>query len=132
MKRDHIVYLVVILFAILLYILAGCGKTVYVPVESVKTEYRDNYVRDSITRYDSVYFAMKGDTVWLERYKYLWREKIVRDSVFVNDTVRVPYPVVEEKIVYRLRWWQKALAWGGVVLILIVGFRVSKKWLFKR
>jgi hypothetical protein len=38
------------LFFILLFTgLAACNKTVYVPVESVRTEYRDNYLRDSIT-----------------------------------------------------------------------------------
>jgi hypothetical protein len=39
-----------ILIFILLFIgFAACNKTVYVPVESVRTEYRDNYLRDSIT-----------------------------------------------------------------------------------
>jgi hypothetical protein len=38
------------LFFILFFIaFAACNKTVYIPVETVRTEYRDNYLRDSIT-----------------------------------------------------------------------------------
>jgi hypothetical protein len=43
-----------LIFILLITALAACNKTVYVPVESVKTEYRDNYLRDSIHLRDSI------------------------------------------------------------------------------
>jgi len=42
---------------------------------------------------NSVFVKEKGDTLIMERYRYLYRDKFVRDSVFINDTIRVPYPV---------------------------------------
>ena len=43
--------------------LSSC-RTQYVPVETVKTEYRirDSIRYDSIYQHDSVYIAVKGDT----------------------------------------------------------------------
>ena len=47
-----------------------------IPVETTKIEYRDNFVKDSISRYDSVFVKDKGDTLILERYSYLYKNKI--------------------------------------------------------
>jgi len=71
----------------------SCKSVKYVPVETTKIEYRDNLIRDSVVHYDSVYVYDTGDTVILERYKYLYKNRIVKDSIFVNDTIRIPYPV---------------------------------------
>ena len=50
-------------------------KTQYIPVESVRTEYktRDSIRYDSIYQRDSIYTLVKGDTVYQYRYKYLYR-----------------------------------------------------------
>lgn len=91
----------------------GCTTTRYVPVESVRTEYRDNAhevrTTDSVT--DTRFVYVNGDTVvdWRERVK--WREKVVRDSIYIElvDTIREPYPV--EKTLTR--WQQAKVDWGG-------------------
>jgi hypothetical protein len=103
----------------------------YIPVETVKTEYRDNFVRDSIFRYDSIFVKDKGDTLIFERYKYLYRDKIVRDSVFINDTIRVPYPVeVVKQVKAPLSGWQNFQIWSGrialAILLLVVIYFVLK------
>ena len=76
------------------------------PVETIKTEYKERLRVDSIYKYDSIFQDryMKGDTVFLtkEKYKYLDKIKIVRDSVFRTDSISVPYPV--EK---NLSKWEK-------------------------
>ncbi|MCC8199024.1 MAG: hypothetical protein LIP06_10745 [Tannerellaceae bacterium] len=109
-------------------LLMSCSKTIYVPVESVRTEYRDVYTRDSIVVRDSVYMKVGGDTVWIEKYKTLYKERLVRDSVFLNDTIRVPYPV--DKIVYqnKLKWYQEGLIYVGLLclLFLAVRFRIKR------
>jgi hypothetical protein len=103
----------------------------YIPVESVKTEYRDRILRDSIYRYDSIYVKEKGDTLIMERYRYLYRDKLIRDSVFICDTIRVPYPVeVVKQIKKPLSGWQNFQVWCGrialVVALLFVLFFIMR------
>lgn len=117
----------VLLYICIAFWLVGCTKTVYVPVESVRVEYQDRYLRDSIYQYDSVYLAIKGDTVWLEKYKVLYKEHLFRDSIFIQDTIRVPYPVEKIVEVNKLHWYQKALIWIGVGTLVILMI-----WLIKR
>ena len=82
-------------FAALL--LCGCKTTQYVPVETVRTEYKDRteYVHDSTTVTDSIVLMQKGDTVFKERWRTAFRDRwhTVTDTATVCDTVRVPYPV---------------------------------------
>lgn len=112
--------------------MTGCkSKTVYVPVETVKTEYKDRVQRDSVHLYDSVFVdrVTKGDTVFLtkEKYKYLYRDKLVRDSVFITDSIQVPYPVKgDTEYINRLYGWQYLLMVLGAVCIGIIGYRVYK------
>lgn len=55
-------------------------RTQYIPVETVKTEFRtrDSIRYDSIYHHDSVFVRMTGDTVYLYKYKYLYKYPIVR------------------------------------------------------
>jgi hypothetical protein len=99
----------------------SCKTTQYIPVETTKIEYRDNFVRDSIFRYDSVFVKDKGDTVFMERYRYLYKDKIIRDSVFIQDTIRVPYPVeVIKQIKAPLSSWQNFQVWCGRIAIAVL------------
>ena len=93
--------------AVLAMLLYSCKSVKYIPVETTKIEYRDNLIRDSIIRYDSVYVKDKGDTLILERYKYLYKNRIVKDSIFINDTIPIPYPVeIIKPIKAPLSSWQ--------------------------
>lgn len=125
MRKITIVSLSVTL-AMVAGIMASCGTTKYVPVETVK--WRDS-VRlvervDSIHVHDSVYVHQwhERDTTWVEkvtvhtRYRDRWRA----DTVIVHRRDSVPYPVevTKEVVKYRLRWWQKPLLWlGGLSLL---------------
>ena len=94
--------------------LYSCKSIKYIPVETTKIEYRDNFVRDSIFRYDSVFVKEKGDTLILEKYRYLYKNRIVKDSIFINDTIRVPYPVeVIKHVKSPLTSWQSFQIWCG-------------------
>ena len=99
----------------------------------IKTEYKDRIQRDSIHLYDSVLVKMKGDTVWLEKYKYLYRDKFVRDSIFKTDSIQVPYPVEVEKEVNRLTSFQSFQVWCGRILLLLIigyfGFRYLRQFI---
>lgn len=94
--------------------MCGCKTTQYVPVETVRTEYKDRIqeVRtvDSVTDTRFVYF--NGDTVIDYRDRVKWRDREVHDSIYVNktDTIRVPYPV-EKKLT---EWQQAKMDFGGI------------------
>ena len=112
-------------FAVIATLLLSCKSVKYIPVETTKIEYRDNFVKDSIFRYDSVFVKDKGDTLILERYSYLYKNKIVKDSIFINDTIRVPYPVeVIKQVKAPLTGWQIFQIWCGrisLVVLLLIG-----------
>jgi len=124
-----------IVFFALALLCCACGSVRYMPLETVGTEYRDNFIRDSIFRYDSVYLKDLGDTVYLERYRYLYRDKIVRDSIFKTDSIRVPYPVeVVREVKKPLSGWQNFQVWygrialiAGLLAIIYFALRLKKK-----
>jgi len=108
---------------LLLCLCYSCKMPQYIPVESVKTECRDKIVKDSVYLYDSIYIKEKGDTLIMERYRYLYRDKFIRDSVFINDTIRVPYPVeVVKQGKKRLTGWQNFQVWCGRIALIAVLF----------
>lgn len=126
----------IFLFAATLGFLS-CRSVKYVPIETVKTEYRtrDSIRYDSIYQRDSVFLYQKGDTVY--QYKYLYKYKYLTlrqtDTVAVTDSVRVPYPVEKS-----LTPWQAVkLKTGGLavglvaVLLLIVAARLFCKFRLK-
>ena len=96
--------------------LTGCKQVQYVPVETVRLDsiYLTQTLRDSIVRYDSVYVRDKGDTLYVERWKYLYRDKVRVDTmVSVRvDTLAVPYPV-EKRLT---RWERVKMEAGGVAI----------------
>ena len=108
----------ILLFAVIATMLLSCKSVKYIPVETTKIEYRDNFVRDSIFCYDSVFVKDKGDTLILEKFRYLYKNRIVKDSVIINDTIRVPYPVeVIKEVKAPLTGWQSFQIWCGRIAL---------------
>lgn len=115
----------VFILLLLVCMMCGCRSVRYVPVESVRTEYKDRvnteYVVDSVT--DTRFVFVKGDTVIDYRDRVKWRDREVHDSIYINktDTIRVPYPVER-----KLTKWQQVkmdfggIAFGGVVMAAVV------------
>ena len=113
--------------------LCSCRSVKYVPVETVRTDsiYINHVQRDNIYQHDSIYIREKGDTVWMEKYKYIYRDKIVRDTMYFNrtDTIRESYPVEKE----LTHWQQIKLELGGwafgviiTVALIIIGWLLYK------
>ena len=109
-------------FMCMLFVICSCRTVKYVPVETIKvdTTYINKLQRDSIYMLDSVYVKEKGDTVLIEKYKYLYRDKLVRDTLYMakTDSIQVPYPVEKE-----LTKWQKLCinVGGWAIGIVIIG-----------
>lgn len=132
MKRLILIFLLAVTMSLL-----SCRSVKYVPVETVKTEYktRDSIRYDSIYQRDSVFLYQKGDTVYQYKYLYKYRYLTLRqtDTVAITDSVRVPYPV--EK---ALTGWQAVkMKTGGLavglaaVLVLVVVGRLLYKFRLK-
>lgn len=118
-----------LLLAILLGILlSGCAATKYVevPVDKVKIEYRDRVSVDTLYRNDSTIIREKGDTVFLEKYKYIYRVKELRDTVNATDTITVVNTVEVTKEVNKLHNWQVGLMVLGGAAIALGGYKLIK------
>lgn len=122
-----------ILLLLSLVILSGCkSKTVYVPVENLRIEYRDNLMRDSIYLRDSIFMQTKNDTVLIEKFRYLYKDRLVHDSIHLRDTIRVPYPVLDEVEVNRISGFQNFQMWCGRILLIALlaylGLKVYRRF----
>lgn len=113
-----------VLATLLLLTVWSCRTTEYVPVEIVKTDttYINKVQRDSIYQLDSIYILDRGDTVLITKTKYLYKDRMVRDTVYKSrvDSIQIPYPV-ERKLT---RWEQIRLdiggwAMGGFIVVFI-------------
>lgn len=100
---------------------ASC-RTQYVPVETVRTEYktRDSIRIDSIYQQDSMYVLVKGDTIYQYKYKYLYKYQYLNrtDTVIKVDSVQVPYPVEKQ----LSRWQSIKMELGGWAFGLVIAF----------
>jgi len=115
MKR--IILLIPILAILSLF--AGCKtKTVLVPVEKVKIEYRDRLRIDSVYNRDTVNVYERGDTVFLQTIK--WRERFKLDTVSVVRVDSIPYPVEVVKEVNKLTKWQKFRLNALNILVIVI------------
>ena len=133
---------VIIALVVLALVCCSC-KTRYI----TQTEYKEvpvvmhDTIAQNIWRIDttivkdSVYFAIKGDTIYKERYNTLWKIKVAHDTI--NKVAEKPVEVLrtsiktETKEVNRLYWWQKVLMLiGGASLIYLV-LQLCKLWKYK-
>jgi hypothetical protein len=113
-----------ILIVLLLFILGSCASTKYieVPVETVKTEYIDRTKVDTFIQKDSIRIIQRGDTVFQDKYKILYRIKEYRDTVNKVDTITKIQKVEVTKEVNRLKSWQQVLmVCGGGLIVGILG-----------
>ena len=118
-----------LLYILTIFLMSGicftsCRNIKYVPVETVKTEYktRDSIRYDSIYEHDSIFLFVKGDTVYKEKYRYKYRYLTINktDTVMLTDSVQIPYPVEKQ----LTRWQQMKIELGGwavgVIIILSI------------
>lgn len=114
---KNLLYIILLMLAICL---TSCRSIKYIPVETVKTEYktRDSIRFDSIYEHDSIFLVVKGDTVYKEKYRYKYRYLTINktDTVMLTDSVQIPYPVEKQ----LTRWQQMKIELGGWAVGVIV------------
>lgn len=100
-----------ILVVLLVLLCISCTTTKYIdkpiPVETVRTEYVNQYYRDSIFVHDSIDRYISGDTVFQYKYKYIYRYFNHTDTLIKTDSIEVPVEVktIEVKEVNRIKWY---------------------------
>lgn len=126
-------YIIIPLFVSLVFITQSCKIKEYVevPVEVEKVKIEYVHKLDSIYLHDSVatYIMQRGDTVFVDRYKYKIKEVYRTDTIHKIDSIpKVVQVKVKEVVeVNKLNFIQKILMWaGGVGILLILGFLICK------
>ena len=128
---------VIIVLVVLALVCFSC-KTRYI----TQTEYKEVPVvmHDTIAKNiwridttivkDSVYFSVKGDTIYKEKYNTLLRIKVAHDTI--DKVVEKPVEVVrnsvktETKEVNRIYWWQKVLILLGCASLIDLIVQIYK------
>lgn len=113
----------------ILSLLAGCkSKTVLIPVEKVKIEYRDRLRIDSVYNRDTVEMYKNNDTVYLNSIK--WRERFRLDTVSVVKIDSIPYRVEVVTEVNKLTKWQRTrlniLNIMAALVLAYTAFKIGK------
>lgn len=146
MEKDYTRYegcasaVAVIIALVVLALVCFSCKTRYI----TQTEYKEvpAVMHDTIAKNiwridttivkDSVYFAIKGDTIYKERYNTLWKIKVAHDTI--NKVVEKPVEVIrksvktETKEVNRIYWWQKVLILLGCASLIDLIVQIYKFW----
>lgn len=125
MKSFYISLLVFIVM------LASC-RTEYIPVEMVRYDsvYFAKLQKDSIYIKDSVYIKEKNDTVFVDKYKYIYKYVNLTDTVYINRTDSIQVPV--EK---KLSRWEKTRQQIGTLCtwaIFAIAIYLLIRWLGRK
>ena len=129
--------LTLVLFTILL--LTGCSttRTIEVPVEKIRTEYKTDTVLQykNLVVKDSVFINqyVNGDTVYRDKYKYKYinnTDTLYRDRyIHVTDSIDRPVYIEKEIEVSYVPWYAKILSWIGGITLLVLGFKLVRIYL---
>lgn len=128
MKSSHISMLVFIIF-----MLVSC-RTEYIPVESVRYDsiYFAKLQKDSIYIQDSIYIKEKGDTVFVDKFKYIYKYVNLQDTCYIEkkDSILIPYPVER-----KLTWWERKTQnlgdWVAELIIIVILYRLVG-WMIRK
>ena len=130
------VSVLIVLILLLILLCCSCTKRVYEtqyveqPVYLHDTLRSTIYSHDTTIVKDSVYFAIKGDTIVREKYNTIERIKVAHDTImrFVEKPVEVVRDnnVCKQVEVNRIYWWQKLLMVIGGIGVVVVGIMVNK------
>ena len=113
----------ILLLSVSLLLLAGCKTAA--PLVSVPRNdsmvIRDRFVRDSIMVRDSIVVRLKSDTVVIDRWHNLWRDRIVAttDTVYKDKLVTVQLPPER-----YIPWLYRVALYVCIALVLYIITRI--------
>ena len=115
-----------LIFLVFIAISCGTTKVIEVPVDRVRTEYIDRHSIDTVIKNDSIIIRDKGDTVFLEKYKYLYKYVNRTDTVLKTDTITKVQTVEVIKEVNKVKNWQIGLMVLGGSALALGGYKLIK------
>ena len=125
--------IVILLFILLVACtLIGCATSKQA-TQVVESSLRDTIYLNKVV-YDSIYIDnwhhtyLKADTVVVEKTKYEYRYKVLRDTVYKAriDSVPVIREVEVVREVRRVPWDAKVLSVLGILLLIILLFKIFR------
>ena len=127
-QKIRIVWTVILLAILVVFLLTGCKtKTLLVPVEKVKIEYKDRLRVDSIYNRDTVQIYGRNDTIFKDVIR--WRERFRTDTLRIVKTDSIPYPVEVVREVNVLTKWQRwrlnALNVLALIIVVYIVIRIK-------
>lgn len=115
------------LFSLMLFLIVciSCTTTRYIeketPVETIKTEYINNYTHDSIYVKDSIITQVVLDTIKVDRYHTKYIEKVVKDTIIKVDSIPTIVTITKEVEVNKMNRTQSFLSYlGGMFLMTLI------------
>lgn len=126
MKEVQKIFHTIAAIILLASAICSCSRIQYVPVETIRRDSIDRIVdrHDSIHVTDSVTVTLRGDTVWRDRWRTVYRETARRDTIYreTRDTISVPYPVeARPTLAQRIT--------DGITTALIIAAVAASIWL---
>lgn len=118
---------------LLIWSMCSCS-TQYVPVESVRYDsvFFEKICKDSIFVRDSVFIRQKGDTVFKDKFKLVYKYVFQRDTMLTVRRDSIPVPVPVEK---KRTWWEQTkIDVGGYAVAIIVIYVLCRlmRWIIMR
>ena len=116
------------LFIALLSALVLTGCAIHRPLQVAENVTRDTVYINKL-HYDSIYIDhwqkvyQQSDTIYLDRTKYEYRYRLLRDTIYKTQHDSIPYEVrvVETQVEHHISWYAKLLSWiGALALILLL------------
>ena len=121
--KNIALVIAMIAYMLIIYTLTSCRSTA--PLISVPRNdsivIRDRFVRDSIIVRDSIFVRLKNDTVFIDRWHNLWRDRTVAttDTVYKDKEVLVQLP--PERYV---PWLYRVALYVCIALVLLIIIRI--------
>ena len=130
---DWIGRIAMVAAMLLIWSMCSCS-TQYVPVESVRYDsvFFEKIRKDSIFVQDSVYIRQKGDTVFKDKFKVVYKYVLLRDTMLTVRRDSIPIPVPVEK---KRTWWEQTkIDVGGYAVTIIVIYVLCRlmRWFIMR
>ena len=119
------------LFIIFALLLSACTTTkiVEVPVETIRTEYKDRVLHDSIYVKEHIDTHVRNDTIFKDVYRYKYIQKTDTIIVLKVDSIDRPVYIESIKEVNKLKNWQVVLMIMGGGFIVLLLYKIYKRWM---
>lgn len=109
-------------------------STQHIPVEFVHSDsiFIEKLMKDSTFVKDSVFIHQKGDTVFKDKLKFVYKYVLLRDTMLTVRRDSIPVPVPVEK---KRTWWEQTkidIATITTQLVVLAICYLLIRWIFRK